>query len=306
MAIRKGVKASREKRKNIGGNKYLKLNDGDVFLVAFLGVLMKGEEEEPLAVEVVWKEGRQGRYSELYDETKHNESDIKTSFVWQVAAIDISDLHEDDDIDFDSAEVKILQGGPSIFDLFIKQRDGRKGLGHWFELSRVGSGQYDTKYGLERDEKLEEEDMDRLKSMELLDLEAEITKDERDGDGDDAPEEPKRARRGRRRRRSEEAPKTVNKREASDLRLVEGADDPTITPEQMGKLKSVLKSFEGEEMTKAQVALASKFGIKKLNQLQSDDFDSAIDFLEEMKAPKPAAAVGDGLVDEDDEDDPFM
>lgn len=200
MARVRGAAATEELAKKSGGGKYLTLEDGDEEMVAFVGVIKHGLEGdlcEPFGCEVVWIESATGRHSVEFDPKEHDESDARSQFAWNV-------LVRGDAEDGSQDEVKIFQQGPRFFKDWIRQKDkkGRSGYTSWFTLGRTGSGQFDTKYTLDREDEIDDADLEDLKSRELHDLEKEIFRTRED---QAATKKPKQRRSGGRTRASEAA-----------------------------------------------------------------------------------------------------
>lgn len=295
MAIRKGVDASRKQRVSMGSSsKYLKLTEGDTYLIAFAGVLIHGEDEEPVVAEIVWYETKEGRRSELYDPDKHAEDQIKTNFTWNVAVKDEA-----------SGEIsmKLLQSGTQIFDRFIKFRDGRKGLKYWFEISREGSGQFDTKYALEIDEKVTPEEMEVFEGLDFIDIVKEL---ESSNEPEEAPKPRREGKRNRKEERKAQAARAVSAparhsededdEDLDDLDV--GDENDTASLEELARIKTALKGAPKTTGKK----LAKHFGIKSLGQILSKDVKDVLAFIaSESKPPE----TDDLDLGDDDEEPPF-
>jgi hypothetical protein len=268
MARVRGASATKEMRKNAGGGKFISLKDGDEVEGCFAGVLkhgLEGELAEPLGMEVVWKDGPNGRYSVEYDPKVHDEDDMRVTFVWNF-------LVRGDAEDGSQDEMKIFQQGPQFFDQFIKHKD-KKGYGYWFTIGRTGSGQFDTKYALDREDKIDDAEVEDIKKQD---------KDE------------KRPRRTRRRRAADGARTTNsgddggNSKGDSDRSNGDGLD-----AKQRGELKAACMALP--DPTKAQEALKGRLGVAKLSDIIGSQFDDAMSFIANI-----AAGEGDGAADVDD------
>jgi hypothetical protein len=273
-------------RKNAGGGKFVSLKDGDEIEGAFAGVLahgLEGDEAEPMGVEVVWIEGQNGRYSVEYDPAVHDADDMRVSFMWNV-------LVRGEAEDGSQDEMKILQQGSQLFDLFIKHKS-KKGYSFWFTVGRTGSGQFDTKYSLDREDRLNEDDLEAIKKMELHDLDKEASASNRDqGDDSDEDDKPK----GRsRRRRAAEAPRT----KSNGASTSSGGNGSTgLSSDQRSQIKAVLQGLK--DPNQAQDSLKKRFGISKMSELPVDEFDAAKHFLENIGRGESDSAA--------DVDDPFF
>jgi hypothetical protein len=283
MARVRGASATKEMRKSAGGGKFISLKDGDEVEGCFAGVLkhgLEGELAEPLGMEVVWIDGANGRYSIEYDPKVHSEDDMRVTFVWNF-------LVRGEAEDGSQDEMKIFQQGPQFFDQFIKHKD-KKGYGYWFTISRTGSGQFDTKYSLDREDKIDDADIEDIKQLELLDLDKEATSTREDDRGDNNKED-KKSRRSSRRRRAADAARTTSDEDGSSRASSNGS----LSDEQRQKLKAACMALP--DPTKAQDALKKRLGIAKLGDIVSDQFDDAITFIANI-----AAGEGDEAADVDD------
>jgi hypothetical protein len=292
MARVRGASATKEMRKNAGGGKFISLKDGDEVEGCFAGVLkhgLEGELAEPLGMEVVWKDGPNGRYSVEYDPKVHDEDDMRVTFVWNF-------LVRGDAEDGSQDEMKIFQQGPQFFDQFIKHKD-KKGYGYWFTIGRTGSGQFDTKYALDREDKIDDAEVEDIKKLELLDLDKEASDTRGDARGDtdkDEDKDEKRPRRTRRRRAADGARTTNsgddggNSKGDSDRSNGDGLD-----AKQRGELKAACMALP--DPTKAQEALKGRLGVAKLSDIIGSQFDDAMSFIANI-----AAGEGDGAADVDD------
>jgi hypothetical protein len=285
MAKVRGATATRELRKNAGGGKFLTLKDGDEYEVCFAGVLkhgLEGDLAEPLGVEVVWIDGSNGRYSVEYDPNVHDDADMRVSFMWNV-------LVRGDAEDGSQDEMKILQQGPQFFDAFIKHKN-KKGYGYWFTVGRTGSGQFDTRYSLDREDKIPEDEIDDIKQMSLHDLDKESSNTRNEG-GDSANDdkEEKRSRRSRRRRAADAARTT-------DSQKSNGSNGGGLSESQVRELKAACMALP--DPPKAQEALKGRLNIAKISEIAADQFDDAMKFVANI-------AAGEGN-DSEDIDDPFF
>lgn len=299
MAKVRGATATSQMRKNAGGGKFLSLSDGDEVEVAFAGVLkhgVEGDAAEPMGVEVVWLEGKSGRYSVEYDPKKHREDDMKVSFMWNVLVRGSAEDGSED-------EMKIFQQGGQFFDQFIKHKD-KKGYHHWFSISRTGSGQFDTKYSLDREDPIEPEDIEDIKKMDLHDLDKESSGREQQQE-----ETTKKPKREGRRRRAADAPRTASGESKSESKSDNGKSDngssktngdngngdTLVSNEQRDALKTLLSGLP--DPLRGQALFTERFKVSKLRELTADQFDDAKLFIE---------TVARGGAPEEKVDDPFL
>lgn len=292
MARVRGASAAKEMRKRAGGGKFLTLSDGDEVEVAFVGVLKHGLDEdddplaEPFGIEVVWVNGRNGRYSIEYDPKQHDEDDMRVSFSWNVLVRGEAEDGSED-------ELKIFQQGPLFFDQFIRHKD-RKGYGYWFTISRDGSGQFDTRYSLDKEDKIDSAEIEDMKQLDLHDLEKEITasrgENQQEQDDDDKP-----GRKRSRRRRARDAARSKSSKSESESN---GSSNGTgLTKDQRNELKAACVALP--DPTQAQEALRSRFGIEKISEISANQFEEAKAFLENI-------ARGEGHAGDEEEEDPFF
>lgn len=292
MARVRGAKATKEMRKNAGGGKFVTLKDGDEVEGCFAGVLkhgLEGEGAEPLGVEVIWIEGKTSRYSVEYDPKIHNEDDMRVSFMWNVLVRGEAEDGSED-------EMKIFQQGPQFFDQFIKHKD-KKGYGFWFTLSREGSGQFDTKYSLDREDKISDDDIEDVKGMQLHDLDKEASNTRDDDDKEE--EEDKKPRRDRsRRRRASDAARTTSDDKGDDSKSKDNgrSNGDLLSTQQRDKLKEACVALPDPK--KAQESLKSRLGVSKLGDIIASQFDDAMAFVANIAAGEGNSAA--------DVDDPFF
>jgi hypothetical protein len=290
MARVRGATATKELRKSAGGGKFLTLKDGDEYEICFAGVLkhgLEGDLAEPLGVEVVWIDGRNGRYSVEYDPNTHNEDDMRVSFMWNVLVRGGAEDGSED-------EMKIFQQGPQVFDQFIKHKD-KKGYGYWFTIAREGSGQLDTKYDLTREDRIPDQEIEDIKQLELHDLDKEASDSARD-EGREEQKEEKKPRRSRRRRAADAARTTSNDDSGSNGEGKSRSNGDGLSKQQRDELKAACMALP--DPGKAQEALKSRLGVAKLGDIVGSQFDDAMGFVANI-----AAGEGDG---EAEVDDPFF
>jgi len=283
MARVRGATATKEMRKNAGGGKFLTVKDGDEYEVCFAGVLkhgLEGDLAEPLGMEVVWIDGANGRYSVEYDPKAHDEDDMRVSFMWNVLVRGEAD-------DGSGDEMKIFQQGPQFFDLFIRHKD-KKGYGYWFTIGRKGSGQFDTKYSLDREDKIPDGEIEDIKQMELHDLDKEASNTRSDAQSEE--EEEKKPRRSRRRRASDAA-RTAGSDGSNGKGNPGNAD--SLSSQQREDMKAACLALP--DPGAAQQALKSRFGVAKLGDIISSQFDEAMGFIANI-----AAGEGSGSAEVDD------
>lgn len=289
MARVRGATATKEMRKSAGGGKFLTLKDGDEYECCFAGVLkhgLEGDEAEPLGVEVVWIDGANGRYSVEYDPKVHDEDDMRVSFLWNVLVRGEADDGSED-------EMKIFQQGPQFFDLFIRHKD-KKGYGYWFTVGRKGSGQFDTKYSLDREDKIPDDEIADIKQMELHDLDKAASDSSRN-EAQEEDKEDKKSRRSRR-RRAADAARTTSKSDDSNGKGKAQSNGDGLSDAQRQELKAACMALP--DPTKAQESLKSRLGVSKLGDIVSSQFDDAMSFIANI-----AAGEGDN---EAPIDDPFF
>jgi hypothetical protein len=288
MARVRGATATKEMRKSAGGGKFLTLKDGDEYECCFAGVLkhgLEGDDAEPLGVEVVWIDGANGRYSIEYDPKVHNEDDMRVSFMWNVLVRGGADDGSED-------EMKIFQQGPQFFDLFIKHKD-KKGYGYWFTIGRTGAGQFDTKYSLDREDKIPDEEIDDIKEMELHDLDKAASDSSRNEEREEEKQE-KKSRRSSRRRRAADAARTTSSGDSgSNGEGNSRSNGDGLSKQQRDELKAACMALP--DPGKAQEALKGRLGVAKLGDIISSQFDDAMAFIANI-----AAGEGDGGANVDD------
>jgi len=290
MARVRGATATKAMRKTVGGGKFISLKDGDEVEGCFAGVLkhgLEGELAEPLGIEVVWIEGKNGRYSVEYDPNQHDEDDMRVSFMWNF-------LVRGEAEDGSQDEMKILQQGPQFFDLFIKHKD-KKGYGYWFTIGRTGSGQFDTKYSLDREDKIPEEEIEDIKEQELLDLDKEASNTRNESE-EKAEEEEKPRRNRSRRRRAADAARTTERTKSDSNGKSKAAISNGLSQKQRDDLKAACLSLP--DSGKAQESLKTRLGIAKLGDIAADQFDEAMAFLRGFATNEEADAA--------EVDDPFF
>lgn len=286
MARVRGDEATGEMRKRAGGGKFLSLKDGDSYQVAFAGRLQhgaKGDKGEPMGAEVVWLSSRNGkRFSEEYDPANadHDEDEVKVTFFWSVVVRD----------DKGNCEARIFNQGARFYDEFVRLVVKKKnGVGYWFTIAREGSGQLDTEYHLDREDKFTEEELSMLKSFELHDLNKEAFQ-ERDEEDEKPQQKGRNPRRGK--RSADEAPRTSSGNNSHSSTAGNG----TISDDQKNALKQALVNLK--EVDGINESFQASFSIKRLKDLSSDKFDDAMTFL---------ADIGRGEGDASSTvDDPFL
>ncbi len=278
MARVRGAAASTELSKKAGGGKFLTLEDGDEFEVAFLGVIkhgLEGDDAEPLGIEVVWLDGPNGRYSVEYDPNEHTEDDMRVQFAWNVLvrAEDKEDGSPGED------EVKIFQQGPRFFKDWIRQKD-KKGYDYWFTLGHEGSGQFDTKYSLDREDKIDDDELADLKKYELHDLEKELFRDREEQKDKKGGKRNKKARSGR--ARATDASRTAAKSNGAN-----GSSNGVISDTVAAELRQSIKDLPDAHTVMDK--FKSKFEVGKLKELPSDKEVEARAWLSALSqtAPEP-------------------
>ena len=281
MARVRGATATRELRKQAGSGKFLTVSDGDAYEVAFAGVLkhgLEGDLAEPMGIEVVWKERRDGtRYSEEYDPKKHSEGDITVRFMWNVL---VRGKAEDGSED----EMKIFEQGPQFFDQFIKHKD-KKGYAYWFTISREGKGQFDTKYSLDREDAIPEGEVEDIKNMKLNDLDT--ANEENNNGNEDAPRDDN---------KSNGRSSGSNRRRAADAPRTSASGNGGLSDDQKSKIKEAMLQLP--DPAKAKGAFMTRFGIEKLGELPPDKVDDAIGFINSIREGEGDTSGG--------VDDPFF
>ncbi len=172
--------------------------------------------------------------------------------------------------------VKVVEQGKRFFQL-VSKRDKKYGIHNWvFELERSGDkGDTDTTYNIDPEYELSDKDREKLKSVELIDLEelyAEL------GSGNDD-----------RKKRSKPA-KDEEAEESED-------DDNVISDEQRRELVDMFKTLDDPEGEGKK--FCQKFGIDKVRELPKSKFKRALKYIDKL-----VAKSGNGDDDEDD-DSPF-
>lgn len=275
MAKKRGVDAIDEQAESYSsGGIFAKLeNDGDSMVVAFVGAIqlgMKGEDSEPCSEEFIWKNGK----SEDYDPVKHAGEEPRLRIKWNI-------IQRNPETEAIAEEAQIWGGSVAFFRTWKKHID-RKGLGHWWEIERDGkAGSKKTQYRLYDVEQLTAEELEKLKKVELRDLEKPI-----DDDDEEEEEKPRRAKRNRKAKASSEQ---------SNQTELGSNGSSSISDEQAKEIRETIKGLDNAEAV--YLMFKKQFSIEKVKELPASKLDDAAIWIKAMAEPaKP---------DTETENDPF-
>lgn len=283
MARVRGAEASAGLAKRKSGGAFFKLEDGESVDMAFVGELQEADSE-PLGVEVVWIDTRAGRRSVEYDPDIHREDESKAGFLWNVF------IHPGSDHEM-AGKVVVFSRGPRFFKKWNAKRK-QKGLKYWWTVSRVGAGQNDTEYMLDRDEKLSDDELKDLNGLELKDLDESAFMDDDDNDKKSSKRKP---------------PKNSGRTKADEAPRTKGDDRPTpdakpsagngiISADQASELRAMIKSQP--DAMKAMSAFKEKFSVDKLKDLPNDQYATAESWVKLLSVDEQPEA-------QQKENDPF-
>lgn len=249
MARAHGVEAiSRLAKKYSGGERFIKLGDGDIVKVAFLG--------EPFAREVVWINGKTEDFDP--DNPDHDPDEARMLASWNCW-------------DCEKEKVRVFDGGVTFFNMWLKTT-GRFGLQRYYEIERDGTGKK-TQWLLHKDDKIPDDEWADLQGLKLHQLDR-STADEEDEEGnerkkrhrDDDDDE----RRSRRRRDDDdEGRRSKSSASSNGVIKIEVARD----------LMQRLKELPMESVDK----FLAKFGVERIKDVPSGSTAAAIAFVEALE-----------------------
>jgi hypothetical protein len=252
MAQHRGVEATREFAKQLGGD-FINLEDGESIIAAFVGILQTdGEENEPAGDEVVWEEDGHGNSRSVeYDPAEHEKGQIKGRFSWNLYLKD-------------TGEVKMLQRGLKFYNKFFAAK--KKGqMTNWFEIERDGTG-LDTTYYLKVKDKISERELEEIRSLDLHDLDRSMT-----GGGGEAGGS------GKQRHRPPTSAPAKNSNGSGN-----GVVSDTVADELRQALKDLPNANE------AMASFKAKFNVGKLKDLPSTEEAAARSWLAALAQSAPA------------------
>lgn len=255
MARVRGVAGSTDLAKRAAGGIHLKLEDGESATVCFAGFLATGEDTEPLGVEVVWYEGKNGRRSEEYDPTKHNADAVSVRFLWNVFIKETS-------------EVKVWSQGPKFFRKWLNQKNKNR-MGCWFEIERSGTDM-DTDYTIAKGDEISDDELEDIKRLDLHDLDrAAFSSDE-----GATPNKDEKQKRQVRKTSANEAPRT---HKPSSTAGNGSGSTAVISAETAKTLRQAIQDMPNSEDVYAK--FKNKFGVDKLKDLPAEQETAAVHWL---------------------------
>lgn len=258
MARAHGVEAIDElAKKYSGGERFIKLGDGELVKVAFLG--------EPFAREIVWI----GNKSHDFDENnpEHDADEARLLISWNC-------------YDAEKQKVRVFDQGVTFYRKWLKSRD-RFGLQRWYEIERDGTGKKTT-YNLYKDDRIDDATWKDLQALKLHTLER---SDNAEGESEDSEG----------RRPASEKAKAQSKGNGADAELSSelSSGNGIIDAELAKDLAQRLKELPEESIDK----FLGKFGVERIKELPSASAAAAIAFVEALETMRPAAAPKKRAID---------
>jgi hypothetical protein len=250
MARAHGVEAINElAKKYSGGDRYVKLDDGDIIKVAFL--------DDPFAREILWIDNKTVDFDN--NNPDHDQEEARMLVSWNV-------------YDKEKDKVRVFDQGVTFYRKWLKCRD-RFGLQRWYEIERDGKGKKTT-YNLYKDDKIESDAWAKLDGLKLHILD----RDDDDEESDDDGKEDEGRRPGERKESSGSRDKTKAKAKAAN-----GASGGVIDANIAKDLAQRLK-----EMPKESVDLfLEKFAVKRIKEVPSGSTAAAVAFVETLETMSP-------------------